>query len=222
MIIARSLRNLLYIAVMFLPGINKIIVLHLFCFVFFFAEGGLNAQEWQLAKEKDGITLYSRKEPGSNFKAFRGEVEFQADIREVFAIVEDVQKFDEWDDDVSLIRVIEHEEGKLIRYYVVYDVPWPFTDRDLCIETSIMDDEKTGSRLMISKAVPEILPAEPGLVRIVNYWQKWIIQPKENGYVHITMEGFADPAGDIPGWIANMAVTDSPFNTLKSIRNHLE
>jgi len=184
--------------------------------------GILQAQEWQLAKEKDGITIYSRKEPGSNFKAFRGEVEFQADIHDVFSIIEDVEKFDEWDDDVSLIRVIEHEAGRFIRYYVVYDVPWPFTDRDLCVETSIMDDEKTGARLLISKSVPELMPDEPNLVRIVNYWQKWIIQPKENGIVHVTLEGFADPAGDIPAWVANFAVTDSPYNTLKSIRDHVQ
>jgi hypothetical protein len=178
----------------------------------------VKAQEWEFESEKDGIAIYTREEAGSNFKAFKGEVEIQADFNMVCSLVEDVKRFDEWDEDVQEIRVIEHVENQLVRYYVVYDVPWPFTDRDLGVKAEITDDAITGARMLVASSEPELVPQNPDLVRIVNYWQRWTITPKDNSMVHLTVEGFADPAGDIPAWIANMAITDTPLNMLREIR----
>jgi hypothetical protein len=103
----------------------------------------------------------------------------------------------------------------------VYDSPWPVSDRDLCVEAVITDDPETGIRLFNAKSVPEAMPEEEDLVRIVHYWQKWIIQPRENGKLLLTVEGYADPAGDVPAWLANMVITDTPLNMLKAIRENL-
>ncbi len=86
------------------------------------------------------------------------------------------------------------------------------------MEATISDDPNTGCRIFSAISAPDAVPRDPHLVRIVDYWQKWIIVPAANGHVHITMEGFADPAGDIPAWLANMAITDTPLNVLGEIR----
>ena len=181
--------------------------------------GKIIAQEWKLAKEKDGIKIYTRQEQESNFKSFKGETDVRADMAMVSAMIEDVEKFDEWDEDVSEIRILAQEPGKTLKYYVVYDIPWPFQDRDLCVEATISDDHDTGTKLIRSVSATEAVPLKEGTVRIVSYWQNWTIQPKENGLVHLILEGFADPAGDIPSWIANIAITNTPLNILKAIRD---
>jgi hypothetical protein len=187
--------------------------------LFVFTLPALRAQQWQLEKDKDGIKVYTRPEPGSKFNAFKGETEVQGDLEAVIKIIEDVEQFDDWDEDVKEIRVLEHDPGKMLKYYVVYDLPWPIQDRDLCIEAVFSFDEENGNKLLVSRPIPDAVPANEDLVRIIDYWQQWILEPKENGMVHITVEGFADPAGDIPAWIANMAITDTPLNMLKEIRN---
>jgi hypothetical protein len=186
-----------------------------------FSYPDLMAQEWEFAKEKDAIRVFTRDEPGTNYKAFRGEVELKAPMEEVVKMVEDVEQFDVWDKDVTEIRVLSREPGKMLKYYVVYDVPWPFTDRDLCVEAKMSLDPVTGARLLQAASVPEAVPLNEDYVRIVNYWQKWIIQPKADGTVHLVVEGYADPAGDIPAWVANMAITDTPLNMLGAIRGEL-
>jgi hypothetical protein len=186
--------------------------------IFFSTLAALHAQQWNLEKDKDGIKVYTRPEPGSNFKAFKGETEVHATLEAVSAIIEDVEQFDEWDKDVKEIRVLERQPDKMLKYYVVYDLPWPIQDRDLCIEAVFSFDKKNGNKLLVSRPIPDAVPANKDLVRIIDYWQQWILEPKENGMVHITVEGFADPAGDIPAWIANMAITDTPLNMLKEIR----
>ena len=178
------------------------------------------AQDWEFTKEKDEIKIYTRYENGSKYKSFKGETEFLADFAAVGALIEDVKNFDLWDEDVSEIRVLEQVRGEMLKYYVVYDVPWPATDRDLCVEALITVDQATGSKVIQARSIPEAVPLNDELVRIVEYRQKWIIQPKGNGMIHLTIEGFADPAGDVPAWIANMAITKTPLNMLESARNN--
>jgi hypothetical protein len=186
--------------------------------IIFFALPALQAQSWHLEKDKDGIKVYTRPEPGSNFKAFKGETEVHAALDDVIAIIEDVEQFDVWDEDVKEIRVLEREPGKFLKYYVVYDLPWPLQDRDLCVEAVFSADKNNGNILLISGSIPEAVPLQDGIVRITTYWQKWILEPQEKGVVKVMVEGFADPAGDIPAWIANMAITDTPLNMLREIR----
>ncbi len=190
--------------------------------ILFFLPGKLQSQQWEFAREKDGITISTRPEAGSHYKAFKGEVELHASIDLISRMLEDVEQFDVWDEDISEIRVLEHDPGKSLRYYVVYDLPWPFTDRDLCVEAVFSSEPASLARILQSRSVPEAVPLNEDHVRIVNYWQKWIIQPLEGGLVRLTVEGFADPAGDIPAWIANMAITDTPLNMLGSIREEVE
>lgn len=180
------------------------------------------AQEWEFAKEKDGIRIYTRQEKESSFKAFKGETDLHATVEEVLATVEDVAQFTKWDEDVSEIRILEHELGKSLKYYVVYDIPWPFKDRDLCIDAHINSDPSTGGKMLIAGPIPEAVPLNDENVRITEYWQKWIIAPLANGLVHVTIEGFADPAGDVPAWVVNMAITDTPLNMLRGIGKSLE
>lgn len=186
--------------------------------IFFFASTGTYAQQWNLEKDKDGIKVYTRPEPGSKFKAFKGETEVIAPLEAVSALIEDVEQFDDWDEDVQEIRVLERSAGKSLKYYVVYDLPWPIQDRDLCVEALFSVDNEKGNTVLSSKSIPESVPANEDFVRITEYWQHWILEQKENGIIRITVEGFADPAGDIPAWIANMAITDTPLNMLKEIR----
>lgn len=199
------------------PSINRLILIFFIISAWHFA----TAQEWKFAKEKDGITVYTKEQTTSNCKSFKGETELLAELSAVSGLIEDVKNFDRWDEDVSEIRVLEHEQGRMIRYYVVYDVPWPLKDRDLCVEATISSDLATGAILFVAKSIPEAVPLDDDNVRIIDYWQKWIILPEGNGKVHLTVEGFADPAGDIPAWIVNMAITDTPFHMLKSIRENL-
>jgi hypothetical protein len=200
---------------------KKISILVLFIFQGFYINSS-NAQEWIFAKEKDGIKVYTRQETVSKFKAFKGETWVQANIKDVSVLIEDVEKFTEWDKDVSEIKVLDHEPGKMLKYYVVYDLPWPFHDRDLCVEAITSVDRTTGTILIQARSIPEAVPLKEGRVRIVDYWQKWVLEPKADGMVHILMEGFVDPAGDIPAWIANMAITDTPLNMLKAIKEMVE
>jgi hypothetical protein len=48
--------------------------------------------------------------------------------------------------------------------------------------------------------------------------QKWTAQPLKNGIIHLTLEGYLDPAGDIPDWIYNMMINESSIKVMQRVQ----
>jgi hypothetical protein len=175
-------------------------------------------QSWKFVKEKDGIKIYTRVELNSPLKSFRGEVTFKADVNKVNLLVGNADNLDWWDKNISNVKIMEFQKNKLIKYYLVYNVPWPLSNRDLALEAHISTDPATGIRTVLAKPLLNVVPENKDLVRIKKYWQKWTVQPLDKGYVHVIIEGFVDPNGNIPSWLYNMTVMETPYNVLKTLR----
>jgi len=182
----------------------------------------LIAQKWDFIKEKDGIKIYTRKEANTSLKSFRGEVILHAQMNMVCSLIGNVKNVDWWDKNLREINILSYVEDKNIKYYLIYDVPWPFTDRDLCVEAKITTDPVTGRRIVYSVPLPNVIPEKPDLIRIKNYWQKWVIQPMNNGNIHVILEGFVDPAGSVPAWLYNMVITETPLKIIRGIKGRVE
>lgn len=178
----------------------------------------LYGQPWVFIKEKDGIKIFTRKELNSSLKSFKGETTFQAKVEKLCLLLGNGKNFDWWGKDIRGIKVLAHQENKFIQYYLIYSVPWPFSDRDLLVEATITEDPVTGERTYFAKPLLNVIPDAPDLVRVKKYWQKWSVRPMENGYVHVLLEGFVDPGGYIPSWLYNMVITDKPFTVMRALR----
>lgn len=175
-------------------------------------------QSWDFVKEKDGIKIYTRNELNSSLKASKGDVTFKANLEKVNLLVGDARNIDWWDKNISTVKILAFERNKYVQYYINYSVSWPLSNRDLALDARISTDPVTGVRTVIAKPLLNVVPEKKDLVRIKKYWQKWTVQPLENGYVHVTLEGFIDPTGNVPSWLFNMFVTETPFNALHALR----
>ena len=178
-------------------------------------------QSWNFVKEKDGIKIFTRKELNSSLKSFKGETTFRADINKLSLILGSAKHLDWWDKDISEIKVLTYEENKFTQFYLVYNAPWPLSNRDLVVEARISTDPATGARIIFSKPLLNVVPEKPRLVRIKKYWQKWTVQPMDKGNVHVTLEGFVDPGGNVPAWLYNMVVTETPLKVIRAVRERV-
>jgi len=194
-------------------------ILILFCLIF---NQFVMAQSWEFVKERDSIKIYTRKEPNTSLKSFKGVVDLHTQMDKVCNLIGNVKNVDWWDKNLHEIRVLNYEEDKHIQYYLVYGVPWPFTDRDLCVDATITTDPVTGTRTIYSVPLPDVIPEKPDLIRIRNYWQRWTIQPMGKGIIHVTLEGFVDPAGNVPAWLYNMVITETPYKVIHGIKGRVE
>jgi len=178
----------------------------------------LHSQSWNLAKEKDGIKIYTRNELNSSLKSFRGEIIFKADIKKVNLLIGDAGNIKWWVKDIGYVKVLDFRKDQFVQYYLIYRVPWPLTDRDVAVDGRISYDSLTGARIVFIKPLPKAVAEKPDLVRIEKFWEKWTIKPMDKGYVQVIFEGFVDPNGNVPYWLYNMVVTDTPLKVLKNLR----
>jgi hypothetical protein len=179
------------------------------------------SQDWKFIKEKDGIKIYTRNDETNPVKSYKGETTLNTTMEKISHIIGRIESFDWWEEDISKIDVLEYKEEEYIKYYLIYDVPWPLEDRDLCVNSIITNDTVTGTRTVFATPIDGLIPEQPGMVRIKNYWQKWVMEPDGEDKVHIVLEGSVDPGGAIPSWIVNMAITDTPLNIIRKVREQV-
>lgn len=180
--------------------------------------GNLCAQSWNFVKERDGIKIYTRKENNGSLKSFMGVMDLKTQMEQVCSLIGNVKNTSWWDENVREIKVLFYEKDKHMQYYLIYHVPWPFTDRDLCVDARISIDSVSGQRIIYSVPLPDMIPENPDLIRIKKYWQRWTIQPRDQGIIHLILEGSVDPGGSVPAWLYNMVITETPLNVLRGIQ----
>jgi hypothetical protein len=197
----------------------------LFIIIFFFTlmlSGPLTAQSWDFVKEKNGIKIYTYEEAGKSLKSYRGVTDINATAENIFAVIEDVNNTDWWDKNLTQIQVLLYEKYKRAQYYLVYNLPWPVIDRDLCVDVTVTIDPVTGERKITAVPLTGVIPERNNMVRIKDYLQTWTIIPAGKEITHVVLEGFVDPAGSIPDWISNMLIVDSPFKTISGVRERMQ
>ncbi len=103
-----------------------------------------------------------------------------------------------------------YERDKRAQYYLEYNLPWPVTDRDLCVDVNITIDPVTGECTIYAEALNGVIAERTDNVRIKNYWQTLTITPVGKDITHIVLKGLIDPAGTVPDWLSDMLIVGSP------------
>ena len=181
----------------------------------------LAAQSWDFINEQDGIKIYARQEPGRTVKAFKGVTSIQAPAEKVYSLLEDVNHIEWWPQDIIKIKVLGYEKDKSARYYLVYHTPWPVSDRDLCVEVTAALDKVKQVYSVTAVSIAGVVPEDKEMVRIKVYRQSWTITSTGENSANVILEGYADPAGNIPVWLTNMVITQAPLNAILGVRQKL-
>jgi|WetSurMetagenome_2_1015567.scaffolds.fasta_scaffold111940_1 hypothetical protein len=181
----------------------------------------MKAQSWELIKEKDSIKIYTSVEAGKSLKSYRGVTIINASVEKIFTVMEDVNNTDWWDKNLTRIKVLLYEKDKRAQCYMVYDLPAPVTDRDLCVNVTVTIDNITGERRIDAIALNGLIPEQDNLVRIKDYRQTWTISPLDKERTHVVLEGFIDPAGAVPDWLSNMLLADTPLKAISGLREKM-
>jgi hypothetical protein len=174
------------------------------------------AEEWKLARDEDGIKVYLNSAPGSQYQSFRGVARIKADVQTLSYLQENLTIACKWlyaCADMRLLKV----DGDSTFVYLTTALPWPAATRDMVlkVQTEQGDD---GSVLRHLSAVNDMEPTVPGMIRVEQLQGIWQMVPKGERETEVTYQLQAEPAGDIPSWLANRFVIDAPMVTLKTLR----
>jgi hypothetical protein len=188
--------------------------------VFVFTAMGLHAQEpWKLAKDAEGIKVFTRSVPGSSADEFKGIAEIDAPVEVIVEVFKDIPSFTQWYGFCKEIKLLKHDSENHRVMYFVLKTMGPVKDRDLVMEAFDKFDKQAGTNtIAISALKEELVPIQDKYVRMTDLNATYSMNRVDQDRTHVVYTVKADPAGYIPAFIANIIQKDQPFLTLKGLR----
>lgn len=181
---------------------------------------GTWAAEWELARDRSGIQVWTRDEPGYPIRAFKAVTVVKSSLSGLVSLILDTDRASEWAYRTRRIEVLRRDdEAATFMIRGETDFPWPFSDRDVVMTGQISQDEKSRTVTIHSYSTPAgLIATSPGFVRMPDMKGDWIFRPLGKGLVEVTMVGRADPGGNIPAGLVSMLIHETPYQTLLGLR----
>lgn len=188
--------------------------------VFVFTAMELHAEEpWKLAKDAEGIKVFTRSVPGSSADEFKGIAEIDAPVEVIVEVFKDIPSFTQWYGFCKEIKLLKHDSENHRVMYFVLKTMGPVKDRDLVMEAFDKFDKQAGTNtIAISALKEELVPIQDKYVRMTDLNATYSMNRLDQDRTHVVYTVKADPAGYIPAFISNIIQKDQPFLTLKGLR----
>ena len=177
----------------------------------------LNAQQtWKLAKDKDGIKIYTGKVLDSDYYGFKAIMSVKSSEQEIIEILKDVKKYPEWFAFTASTKLIA-QSGNEQSFFMETDYPFPFSNE--CMNYRMVLDKYQDNKTKIS-----ITGTNPDLH--CDYTMKkasgYITLEPDNGNIIVTYYFHSEPSQNIPTWLINPKIHEMPFQTFKGLRKRLK
>jgi len=181
------------------------------------------AGEWDLEKHDEAldIKVFTREIEGSELREFKGVTHIKAPLNAFVALIKDEQAATQWFHEMANYKIVKATSEQEAISYSVNKTPWPVTDRDSYILSTISQDKSTGVVTVKLEGKPNFKPRNEGYVRMEGLTGHWNFIPQKEGRVEVVYQVHADPGGSLPDWLVNSIVIDSPYNTLKNMHQML-
>jgi ribosome-associated toxin RatA of RatAB toxin-antitoxin module len=195
---------------------KEVNLLVLLSFMFLFTAFNLSeTTSWTKAKEKDGVTVYTRDVEGSELKEFKAYTTVNASLNEVLKVLTNFETYPKWMHNYSNTKLLKKINDDEYIYYAVMDAPWPVWDRDVVIH---FKKQKTDYGYIVHvKNKNSYMDEKEDCVRMKHFEGTWQLHD-QNGKTKVISQVHADPSGKIPTWLANNIMVDGPISTLSSMQ----
>ncbi len=195
----------------------------LFIPVFIFAqESNLKAlEDWQLAKNSDGVKVYVRRieaEPGRVERQLKAEMTMNASLSAAVATLRDDKELTHW-----INRAVESfnfniKDNHFWNNYIQFQIPWPLNNQDVITKNYLSQDSLTRIVTLTIYADNDKLPVRDHVDRIPSFEGSWTIKPVGNGKISLAYTIYAGQKPWLPWWVISAFVEYGVWKTLIDMR----
>lgn len=183
---------------------------------------GYGQTDWELKSEKGGTRVYTRTFSDSKFKAIRVEVELDATLSQLVAVLMDVRTAADWVYATKSAVLIKQFSPSELVYYSEVKLPWPMSNRDFIARLTATQDARTKVVTIDGPTVSDYVPVKDGIVRVSKSEGKWVLTPVGAHRIKIDYTLRTDPGGDLPAWLFNLFVTRGPTESFQNLKEQLK
>ncbi len=178
---------------------------------------------WELKEyeEDKNIQVFTRTVEGSPLDEFRGVTQIKTSVNSLVALFKDADAAPDWMYEVTEFKAIERMSENNNIYYLVNNAPWPVTDRDIYIQLELSADANGVVNTKITGHSDYKADREDH-IRMLNLKSHWTFTPKADGMVEVVYQVHADPGGDLPSFLANTVMIETPLNSLDKMHDIIQ
>lgn len=195
------------------------------CFLFLCyaaAPVAFSQTNWKLTKNKDGIKVFQRDLPNSNFKSIRVECTLPGNLDKLISVINNVGNYKEWVYNNKTAYLLKRITPYEFYYYTEAYLPWPLDNRDAAMHTIITRDSLNRFIKISSTAVPNYTEAKSGKVRIQKSSINWHVTRLTANTMQVVYTFETDPGGNVPSWLANSFADKGPYESFKKLGEKLK
>lgn len=186
-----------------------------------FVDESFAQSPWKLRKSENGIMVYTRDLPDSDFDEIRTTTNFNCSLSDIVALLTDIESHTKWIYQCKQSKLIKTISSSELYYYLETQVPWPASNRDGVICFKFSQDSETRLVTVASQNVPDVLPELNGIVRVPKFVASWKFAPKPDGTIDAEYQLDVNPGGEVPAWIVNMFSVEGPYESLTNMKKLL-
>ncbi|NOQ78445.1 MAG: hypothetical protein GQ546_03490 [Gammaproteobacteria bacterium] len=185
-----------------------------------------NEANHSLKLDKDGVKVYIFTRKGSKFATFKAITHINASLDSILAVMFDNKSCTEWVYSCEDSFVIEDVSFNERYHYQICDIPFPFQDRDFIFHSIMKQDLESKIVTITMSSAAQYCHGNSSeqckkvnqskLVRVKKTIGTYKLEPKVSG-TKITWIQHTDPAGNLPSWLVNQFIKDTPYWTLKQL-----
>ena len=179
----------------------------------------VRGSNWELIKEDNGIRVYSKSNPSSDFIEIKAVSEVASTIESFVALMNDVDNFKNWMHAAKEAKLIKRTGEYHYTYYLLSDLPWPAQDRDVVLSLSIHRDPETNAVYTKSRNVDGVIGEKEGIQRIQSVQTSWRFVPDSADKIKIIFHTRVLPNVTLPDWLAQRIYHRGPYNTITNMKN---
>jgi hypothetical protein len=175
---------------------------------------------WRLVKEEAGIKVYTKYESGSDYKAFKAEMEVNCRIENIIEVLKNSESINNWIINCKGIKLLK-TDGNDQYYYIETSLPFPFKNRDMVYHFQYTNTEGGQVKVTVT-GIPDYIQHKEGIVRLAKANGYWLLNSIDKNKTSVTYQMHVEPGGLIPAWLANPFIVNVPFSTFKELRKIIQ
>lgn len=193
-----------------------------FLFILVLGALGVVSQQspWNLAVNKEGIKVYTRKTDSVAIKEYKVTMQVKSPIDTVLKKVLDIKNLKNWSYRIAESSLVKKMNDSTWIFYIHNDVEWPVKDRDHVSKVQLQ--KKKDEYIVVLTPYNNFVKVKKDVVRLTRFRGLWTLKKIDMNYTQVTQQLYGDPESNIPIFFINMLIAKAPFHTFRNMKSQLE
>jgi hypothetical protein len=172
---------------------------------------------WKLTKNSEGISVFQSATSNSAYKSIKVECSLDGNYDMLVSVITNLGHYRDWVYNNKTTELLKTTSPSEFYYYSETSLPWPMSNRDAVMHTTITRDSHDGFLKISSVNSAGLVSEKSGKVRVPHSNINWYVTAPSAGTIHIVYTFEADPGGSIPAWLVNSFADKGPFESFRKL-----